>query len=506
MMLMPSVRVVALAFVFAFMLPRASAQDTKPPAPKKTARVPAADIYRPTPLPDRIVLTFRGDPATSMAVTWRTDCSVLAPLAQIARATDNSGFEATVETGRAQSEDLATDLGKARYHSVIFESLAPATKYAYRVGDMANWSEWFMFTTASREPRPFTFLYFGDAQVDIKNHWSRVVREALAEAPRARFLLHAGDLVNMGQSDAEWGEWFGAGAWVNATIANVPTPGNHEYLGRPGSVLAAASNLISGSAPGNKETGKQWTSLKLTPHWRAQFTLPEDGPPGLEETVYSFDYQGVRVISLNSNEKIEEQVPWLENRLRDNPNTWTIITFHHPIYSTAVGRDNKRVREAWQPVFDRFRVDLVLQGHDHSYGRSGLSLATSGRGNDSRDPNAGTLYVVSVSGPKMYGLEPQPWMRRSGQEKQLYQAIRVSGDRLHYEAHTATGEVYDVFELRKRPGQRNQLLEIEEIEDQSAVDGGSSRQGFVGVAVIAGAAVALLGLTALRRLLRPRSA
>ena len=65
----------------------------------------------------------------------------------------------------------------------------------------------------------------------IRTHWSRVFREAFREAPRAAFTLHAGDLVNRARQDAEWGEWFGAPAWVNGTIPVVPTPGNHEYFG-----------------------------------------------------------------------------------------------------------------------------------------------------------------------------------------------------------------------------------------------------------------------------------
>ncbi|MFM8215573.1 MAG: fibronectin type III domain-containing protein, partial [Pirellula sp.] len=46
--------------------------------------------------------------------------------------------------------------------------LQPATKYAYRVGDGVNWSEWFQFRTASTQPEPFSFVYFGDAQNDLR--------------------------------------------------------------------------------------------------------------------------------------------------------------------------------------------------------------------------------------------------------------------------------------------------------------------------------------------------
>jgi hypothetical protein len=75
------------------------------------------------------------------------------------------------------------------------------------------------------------------------------------------------------------------------------------------------------------------------------------------------------------------------------------------------------------------------------------------------EADSGTVYVVSVSGPKMYNLEREPWMQRVAEDLQLYQVIHVNGDRLRYEARTPTGELYDAFELRKRNGRPNRLTE-----------------------------------------------
>ena len=64
--------------------------------------------------------------------------------------------------------------------------------------------------------------------------------------------------------------------------------------------------------------------------------------------------------------------------------------------------DNPEIREALQPIFEYYGVDLVLQGHDHTYARSGLMTHENvGTGVTARSPKAGTVYVVSVSGPKM---------------------------------------------------------------------------------------------------------
>ena len=74
---------------------------------------------------------------------------------------------------------------------------------------------------------------------------------------------------------------------------------------------------------------------------------------------------------------------------------------------------------------------------------------------------SGDCSGFSVSGPKLYGVGDLPWMVRKAEGIQLYQLIRVNGDRLMYEARTAKGDLYDAFELRKRADGGNELIEKE---------------------------------------------
>ncbi|MEZ6143824.1 MAG: phytase [Planctomycetaceae bacterium] len=401
-------------------------------------------VWRPTANPDRIVLTWVTEPANSQAVTWRTDTSVTHAAAQIAVAEDGPLFVAVAKQHHAETTPFESDLGTAHYHSVNFTDLEPETKYVYRVGDGTNWSEWSHFTTASDGVKPFTFVYFGDAQNDLKSHWSRVVREAFMDAPRAAFLLHAGDLINDATRDAEWGEWFYSQGFISRTMPCIAVPGNHEYP----RVTSAEDGI---------------ETRELTKHWQPTFTFPENGPERAREAVYWTDYQGTRFVALNSNEDWESQAKWLDGVLADNPNKWTVITFHHPIYSSKAGRDNPVLRDLWQPLFDKYKVDLVLTGHDHTYARSGLmsheseqNVATGVR---KQSEDAGTVYVVSVSGPKMYDLGRRPFMHRAAEDTQLYQIITIDGDELRYEARTAIGRPYDAFTLKKRDGQVNELID-----------------------------------------------
>ncbi len=388
----------------------------------------------PASTPDRIILNVTGDLATSLSVTWRTAASVTAGMAQIAIADAHPAFGEHAQLVEATSQSLDFGGLVANYHSVTFRDLQPGTVYAYRVGTEGHWSEWFHATTAGTIDDKLTFLYFGDVQTNIRSLWSRVARQAYRMAPDARLALFGGDLVNRANRDVEWGEWFAAGGFIHAEIPVMPTPGNHDH--------------------GDTEAGEDLISV----YWRPQFTLPENGPEGLEESCYYIDVQGVRFISINT-ERYEvsktdrkAQRTWLEGVLAENPNRWTCVVMHHPVYSTKRNRDNEMIRGDLKPLFDRYRVDLVLQGHDHTYAR-GMERIPMDTGAPS-----GTMYVVSVSGPKMADVLRADWMERTAGHTQLFHVVTVEGDVLTFKAFTATGEIYDEFELHKAAGAANRLV------------------------------------------------
>ena len=400
-------------------------------------QTPEPDPWLPTTRPDRVILTWSGDPATTQSVTWRTSTAVTQAIAEISVAEPAPNPEKNARQFSATTDVLQTAAGTAHCHSVTFTELQPETLYTYRVGNGMHWSEWFQFRTAAQTGRPFSFIYFGDSQNDLRSQWSRVIRGAWKEAPQAAFMLHAGDLINRAENDADWGEWFYAGGWLNGMLPSIPAPGNHEQA--------------KGDANGPQ----------LSRHWRRSFTLPENGPEKLQESCYTLVYQGVRIIVLNSNERHEEQAAWLDQLLTENREKWVICCFHHPMFSTGANRDNRSLRETWKPVLDKHRVDLVLQGHDHTYGRTGLDTPAVGKNVDTganvRDTFTGTVYVVSVSGPKMYRMQRHPFMRRQAEDTQLFQIIHINDDQLSFEAWTASGQLYDAFTLTKQSDAPNKL-------------------------------------------------
>lgn len=412
------------------------------------------DWSKPGPHPDHIVLNLGNDPATQMAVSWRTDTSIHQGYAEIAIATAAPRFWRNAETYQASTSRMDASLVKtaeviSHYHSVMFEDLQPDTLYAYRVGDGDRWSEWIQFRTASDQQKPFSFLYVGDTQNYILELWSRLIREGYRKAPDASFIIHAGDLVNDAHSERQWHEWFTAGGWVHSMLPSVPLAGNHEY------------------DPYNDEEDEMDIE-HLSIQWKHQFNLPENGPEGYEEMVYYVDYQDVRIIVLNSNVNPEAQVKWIESVLKDNDKKWTIVSYHHPMFSASERRDNENLRQYWKPLFDEYGVDLALQGHDHTYARGRVApFEENIMDGVNRLDKSGTVYVVSVSGGKMYRLK-KDWDEykeisrdRVAENTQLFQVINVSGDSLTFESFTATGELYDKFMLLKQAdGQPNKFIDF----------------------------------------------
>lgn len=407
--------------------------------------------------PDRIIQNLSAAPASEIAINWRTDNNVASTIAQIAPATADARFDAVAVTVVARTEPVylntavvdgvamaAPDnfgLGVVHYHSVVFDGLQPDTLYAYRVqGAGGAWSEWIQTRTAPAAG-PVKFAYFGDAQNGILSHWSRVVRAAFSKAPDARFFLHAGDLVNRAARDFEWAEWFRAGSIVHSSIPSVVVVGNHEVQ------------------PYGFE--EQRSERVLSHLWRPQFSLPEDAtlPASLQETVYDIRYnQDIHLFVLNSlSRENEAQANWLDRKLAASDARWKFVTFHYPIFSSAGNRDSADRRDLLLPILQKHSVDLVLQGHDHTYARGAIGQSPE-RLALGRDAQVDVMFVNSVSGAKMYELKPDGWdsyadygvtLQKAAENTQFYQIITVDGARLTYEAYTADDQLYDYFEMVK---------------------------------------------------------
>ncbi len=391
----------------------------------------------PTPFPDRIILNFTGE-ANSVAVTWRTDASVSEGFCELHPLTGGRIIPENVKSFKAKTTTVKYEYEgepaiEANQHSIYLNDLIPGNKYLYRAGGNNIWSEWFEFRVPSNDNDRFSFVYFGDPQTDIKSQWSRVIRKAYNTVPDCAFMLYGGDIINRAGRDLEWEEWFKAGSFIYGSVPQVLTPGNHDY-----------------------------DDLQLDPHWKYQFTQPLNGPKEVKGTCFFIDYKNLKIISIDSaveseledenGSALKSQKIWLDSILSSNTKDWVVLTTHLPFYSTKDSRDNPQMRKHFQPILEKYNVDLVLTGHDHSYGR--------GFASDNQDIKPKVMYVVSVSGPKMYEAGTKNWMQFKGGNLQMFHEITIEGNILNFKAFTADGELFDQFSLKKSGNGKKKFIEM----------------------------------------------
>lgn len=427
---------------------------------------------QPTAWPDRIITTPTRDAARGFAVTWRTDHSVGAAIAQIVPARSDARFDLNANTHRAITTPLNLQemvyaghvipvvenagLADVHFHAVTFAKLKPDTLYAYRVrGAPGKWSAWRQLRTAP-ETAPVQFVFFGDAQTGIRSHVTRIFDTAAHVAPQARFAIHGGDLVNTAMYDQEWAEWFTALGRTHAVIPAIPVAGNHDYV-----------NYAKETEDLDDTKLFMMTDKGVSPMWRPQFVLPvaSELPAGLHETVYDIRYsEDLHIFVLDSSgNAFPEQVEWLGQHLARSDARWKIVTMHHPLFSFVGGTEHpshRARRDVMLAALRQHDIDLVLTGHRHTYQRGayGDDVAQWGVGTPH---DVKTMFVVTASSTKRGETKTEGWDRYSDDQAGAFKLDRhadntpifgvfdVTTDSLRYRAYDAVGELYDGFTVTK---------------------------------------------------------
>lgn len=154
--------------------------------------------------------------------------------------------------------------------------------------------------------------------------------------------------------------------WGRHKARTRPAAGNHEYRTQG----AAGYFEYFGAAAG--DWGKGW---------------------------YSFDLGAWHIIVLNSNcdhpggcGPDSAQVRWLREDIAATPRACTAAIWHHPRFSSGTHGNNERVQTFWEMLYEA-GVDLILNGHDHTYERF---APMNGKGE--RDDARGMREIVVGTG------------------------------------------------------------------------------------------------------------
>ncbi len=230
-------------------------------------------------------------------------------------------------------------------------------------------------------------------------------------------------MINNPTKDKEWAGLFSAIGTSGRTRDWVVSIGNHE----------------------------QCLLIKCKSHnaqaFRNYFAFANNSYPKQAPTWFYVDYPGVRVVVLDSfaGDAATTQTSFLSSALAGNKQPFSIVLMHAPVFTSAAGRRSLPQARAIGRVIEKYDVDLVLTGHDHSYARG------------YRVPNR-TVYVTSVSGPEVLRRRRHRLARGKGDAGRLGAGdIHLPGDqRVRADAVLQGGHhpPRQVLDLAVRPGTR----------------------------------------------------
>jgi hypothetical protein len=441
-------------------------------------------------LPHTITATMYNQDATEYGITYRSLDKYEKPQVQFAKKTAGKDvfknplvFDATI--------DNHGSLEKDHIYKAVVSGLEYDTEYIFRVGDAKRniWSETCSFRTAPQQDEKvvFTFLYVTDSQKAPKR-FGQVLGKAFSMYPEIRFILHTGDMVENGLVEDEW----------KAMLHD-----NRRYTAH------TLINSISGNY--HEDNGAE-----LYIHFHKK--LPEN--QSVEKGYfYSFDYANAHFVMLditdvdNNFNLSEKQIKWLEKDLEGTDKIWKIVGLHWPLYSTGPHSNYSiewfdSLRKQLEPIFTKYNVELVLQGHDHVYSRSKSILdgrvyvnriyvekKYENRNYLSVVNQKGTTYLTGgSSGTKFYSCQvPERFDGYFEVCNNLYNSmftvITVSEKELLVRAYIYDHEndkaiLHDIFGFAKSYANLQTMAQVREVNNH--------QKSFVGIAIVSSAVLMIL--------------
>jgi predicted phosphodiesterase len=148
---------------------------------------------------------------------------------------------------------------------------------------------------------------------------------------------------------------------------------------------------------------------------------------------YTFKKGDVRFFALDSTYMDLEQLRWLEAELQKSNDRWKICFFHHPLYSSGKrhGPDIE-LRQALEPLFLKYGVNVVFAGHEHFYERI--------------RPQKGIYYFIEGGSAKLRegNIGSRSEFTEKGEDQDnTFMVVEIEGDSLNFQTIRRDGQTVD---------------------------------------------------------------
>lgn len=316
--------------------------------------------YKPT----SATLSMYDTSNSSYGFTWNSEFSPIDPVIQICEGSTFSKSKCKEYKATVKTEMVNMPSATYIYVCKVSIPLKQNTTYSYRAYDKGAQasSERATFKTGNLSATSFKFVHASDSQVTgadgdysgdgTGEYFGKTLEGILKGSPD--FMVHTGDFVEYSKYEGYWKNMLDVNAKSIMKLPIMAISGNHETSYRAGT----------------NETFK---------HFNVKIPTQASTTRGY---YYSFDYGNTRFIMLNTNNTVTsgletEQYNWLVNQLKNNNKKWTIVSMHNPMYSVGKYGSNPSnnsialaLRKQLSKLFADYKVDLVLQGHDHAYSKT----------------------------------------------------------------------------------------------------------------------------------------
>jgi hypothetical protein len=303
--------------------------------------------------PSIIYLTWMHDPTTTMTVHWHTGDEERVSALHYRKMGD-SQWE--------KKEGIYSQLPKTQFlaHTVEIDELEPNTDYQFRI--VGNERICRFRTLPDRLSRPVRFVVGGDAYFYLST-LQRMNGEIAAKNPD--FVVVGGDIAyTNGRRAIYKGKDWEINRWrtflkewktrmidsEGRMIPMVPVIGNHDI--KPTTLsTSTATHLL----------------------FYELFATPEKGVP--YRVLDAGSYLSLILLDSGHSFHIEgQQTKWLEKTLSERENmSYKMAAYHIAAFPSVYpfrGHGPKKLRAQWNPLFERYHLNVAFEHHNHAYKRT----------------------------------------------------------------------------------------------------------------------------------------